>query len=93
MSGEIKTLKDFPVTPLSRPKIGSTGKTGFWRTFRPVIDYSKCTRCLLCWVFCSEGCINRGADDTPQVDYDYCKGCGVCANECPLGAITMEREK
>lgn len=92
MSKAPKSLKDLPLTILSRPTIASAGKTGFWRTFRPVIALSKCTGCLLCWIFCPEGCIKRGEKDMPEVDYDYCKGCGVCANECRLGAITMERE-
>jgi 2-oxoacid:acceptor oxidoreductase delta subunit (pyruvate/2-ketoisovalerate family) len=92
MVKEPKSMKDLPITPLSSPTIASVGKTGFWRTFRPVIDEKKCTRCLLCWIFCPEGCIIRGPDDAPEIDYDYCKGCGVCANECRLGAITMERE-
>lgn len=92
MVKEPKSMKDLPITPLSSPRVASMGKTGFWRTFRPVIDRKKCTRCLLCWIFCPEGCITRRADDTPEVNYDYCKGCGVCANECRLGAIEMERE-
>lgn len=92
MSRFPKNRRDLPVTPLSFPKVGSVGKTGFWRTFRPTIDYSKCTRCLLCWIFCPEGCIDRQEGDSPQIDYDYCKGCGVCANECPVKAIRMERE-
>jgi Pyruvate/2-oxoacid:ferredoxin oxidoreductase delta subunit len=25
-------------------------------------------------------------------DYRFCKGCGVCANECPVEAISMEKE-
>jgi len=85
--------RGLPVTPLSSPTVGSMGKTGFWRTFRPIIDLSKCNRCLLCWVFCPEACIKRGKDDTPEIDYDYCKGCGICAHECRLGAIRMEREE
>jgi len=88
-----KKREDLPITPLSVPSVGSMGKTGGWRTFRPVIDYSKCTRCLFCWIYCPEGAIDRGEDDTPQIDYEYCKGCGICANECPTKAIKMEREK
>ncbi len=32
-------------------------------------------------------------DEVPSIDYDYCKGCGVCATECPVDAISMEREE
>jgi len=87
-----KSSKSLDVTPLSRPKIGGMGKTGFWRTFRPTIKTEKCTHCLLCWIYCPDGCIKRGADDTLEIDYEYCKGCGICADECRLGAIIMERE-
>ena len=35
---------------------GSTAleETGSWRTFRPVIRYEKCIRCMICWNFCPE---------------------------------------
>jgi len=92
MVKEPKGIKDLPITPLSTPTIASMGKTGSWRTFRPIIDTKKCTHCLLCWIFCPEGCIGRLEDDMPEINYDYCKGCGVCANECRLGAIKMKRE-
>ena len=64
-------------------------KTGDWRAMRPVIDQSKCIRCLLCWVYCPEPAVVRGEGDRVEIDYDYCKGCGICANECPVKAITM----
>jgi 2-oxoacid:acceptor oxidoreductase delta subunit (pyruvate/2-ketoisovalerate family) len=86
-----KTRKEMPVTTLSRPKVG-VGITGFWRTFRPVVDYSKCTECALCWIFCPDGVIVRDESNSPKVDYEYCKGCGICANECPVNAIAMQRE-
>jgi len=82
-----------PLTPLSNPTFGSMGKTGSWRTFRPEIDYSKCTRCTICWIYCPDSAISRLEDDSPNIDYDYCKGCGICANECPVKAITMHREE
>jgi 2-oxoacid:acceptor oxidoreductase delta subunit (pyruvate/2-ketoisovalerate family) len=93
MTAAPKKRKDFPITPLSFPTVGSMGKTGSWRTFCPEINYSKCTRCTLCWVYCPDAAITRGEDDCPKIDYDYCKGCGICANECPTKAITMKREE
>ncbi|MEM4598746.1 MAG: pyruvate synthase subunit PorD [Candidatus Diapherotrites archaeon] len=73
---------------------GSTikNKTGGWRSFRPVIDQTKCVKCGNCWVFCPDNAIKKNADGSFAVDYDYCKGCGICANECPLKAIRMETE-
>jgi len=91
--GVPKSRKDMPLTPISYPTLWSMGKTGSWRTFRPVIDYSKCTKCTLCWVYCPDAAITRREDDSPEIDYDYCKGCGICANECPVKAITMQREE
>jgi len=64
-------------------------KTGSWRTEKPIKVDEKCTNCDLCWLFCPEGCIERGSY---AVDYEYCKGCGICARECRPGALTMERE-
>ncbi|MBX5320619.1 MAG: 4Fe-4S binding protein [Candidatus Bathyarchaeota archaeon] len=88
-----KTRKEMPLTPLSLPTVGSMGKTGSWRTFKPVVNYSTCTKCTLCWIYCPDGAITRREDDSPEIDYEYCKGCGICANECPVKAITMEREE
>jgi len=85
------TRKEMPITALSSPTVG-VSKTGFWRTFRPVVDYSKCTQCTLCWIYCPDAAITRQEDDSPKIDYDYCKGCGICANECPVKAVTMKRE-
>jgi len=85
MSHEVKTT-------ISRPVDGAMGQTGVWRDFRPVLDSSKCVKCLKCWIACPDGCIKRAEDDSISVDYVYCKGCGICANECPTNAITMIRE-
>ncbi len=64
-------------------------KTGDWRTFKPVIDHEKCTKCLLCWICCPEPSIIRTKDDEIEIDYDQCKGCGICAAECPIKCIKM----
>ena len=71
------------------PGWSKDNKTGSWRTERPVKDDESCNECDLCWLFCPEGCIERG---TYNIDYEYCKGCGICATECRAGAIEMERE-
>ena len=93
MSVVPKTRKEMPLTPISNPTVGSMGKTGSWRTFRPDVDYSKCTRCTLCWVYCPEGCIEISENGTVGIDLEYCKGCGICSKECRLGVIVMEREE
>jgi pyruvate ferredoxin oxidoreductase delta subunit len=79
---------DMPITPASRPMHGAAGKTGTWRTFKPIVDKATCKKCGNCILYCPEGCIDRDL----KVDYDYCKGCGICAKECPSKSITMERE-
>lgn len=80
---------------LSTSFIVSTGnsplkKTGLWRTSRPVIDYAKCTNCMVCFVYCPDSAISLEDDLTPRIDYDNCKGCMVCLTECPIRAIAEE---
>ncbi len=88
-------MNKIPLTSISKPTRGAVGKTGFWRSFKPVIDQSKCVHCLQCWLYCPEGAIKRTGSNlmTVEVDYEYCKGCGICANECPVKAIKMVLEE
>ena len=90
---ELRTYRDWPLTPISRPTVGALGKTGTWRTFRPIIDEEKCVKCHMCWLYCPDAAIELDEDGFPHVNYDYCKGCGICANECPRKAIEMVREE
>lgn len=67
--------------------------TGDWRTFKPVRDLEKCTRCLLCHIYCPDGAIKWDPETKDiEFNYDFCKGCGICANECPVNAIEMVLE-
>ena len=66
--------------------------TGNWRTFRPNIDYAKCTDCMICYAYCPESAMSVGQDGRVKIDYDNCKGCMVCLTECPLRAISLSRE-
>jgi pyruvate ferredoxin oxidoreductase delta subunit len=69
-------------------------ETGSWRTFKPVRDESKCTNCLLCWIYCPDSAIPVEDGKVRGVDYEHCKGCGICAEVCPpkVKAITMVQE-
>ena len=78
---------EMPMGPKQRGGILTESNAG-WRIEHPVVDHDKCIKCLMCWVFCPEGVIDKAI----QIDMDFCKGCGVCANECPKKAITMVPE-
>ncbi|MFH1506253.1 MAG: 4Fe-4S binding protein [archaeon] len=67
--------------------------TGDWRNFFPVRDKKICTDCLICWIFCPEGCIKVKAGKLTGFDMDKCKGCGICAEVCPVKCIKMVKEK
>jgi pyruvate ferredoxin oxidoreductase gamma subunit len=77
---------------ITSPGNSAQRHTGDWRIFRPVIDYAKCTTCMVCYVYCPDSAIVVRTDGKVAIDYDNCKGCMICMNECPLRAITGERE-
>jgi 2-oxoacid:acceptor oxidoreductase gamma subunit (pyruvate/2-ketoisovalerate family)/2-oxoacid:acceptor oxidoreductase delta subunit (pyruvate/2-ketoisovalerate family) len=90
---EIKSLKELPASPVSKPMKSSIGApTGTWREHRPVLNEEKCEKCLLCWLYCPDGVITMSEDKYPIFDYEYCKGCGICVHECRFGAIELVRE-
>ena len=74
---------------------GSTvkNKTGNWRTLRPVVDSSKCTKCGLCWSFCPDISIKVDKVKGVIFDLNHCKGCGICSQVCPVNAIIMVKEE
>jgi 2-oxoacid:acceptor oxidoreductase delta subunit (pyruvate/2-ketoisovalerate family) len=87
-----RTYRDLPSEPVA---MHSTEDiiTGTWRSIRPVVNEEKCIRCYMCWKYCPDMSIIVGKEgDYPTVDLDHCKGCGICSNECPRGAIKMQRE-
>ncbi|MCK5140679.1 MAG: 4Fe-4S binding protein [Candidatus Heimdallarchaeota archaeon] len=84
-----------PSSPILFPIEGAAGRTGDWRTQKPVVDPELCIKCNICWKFCPDNAIYRADRDKDKIikfDYEYCKGCGICANECPSKAITMVSE-
>ncbi len=87
---ESREWKKLPIAGLPY-KLSLEYRTGDWRALRPVIDYSKCTSCMLCWLFCPDMAILWDGKKV-WINYDYCKGCGICEHECPLGAIRMVPE-
>lgn len=88
---EYKDWEELSPIPISLPIKGNIGKTGDWRTFRPIIKEG-CTKCGICWMYCPEGVITRKEDGSFEIDLTYCKGCGICAKECPTNNIEMVRE-
>lgn len=76
------------------PEAGTAERynTGTWRTFKPEIDFSKCTQCLFCFIFCPDSSILVEEGKVTGIDEKHCKGCGICAAECPRDAIEMKEE-
>ncbi len=86
--------RELPIgATVTQPGSARQFQTGDWRTRRPVLNESKCTGCLFCWIWCPEPAIKRGTGKAVSFDLHYCKGCGICAVECPVHAITMQEEK
>ncbi len=62
------------------------------RTERPVVEYRKCTKCTLCWLYCPDGAFDITEDGYFDPNYYYCSGCGVCVEICPVKCIDMVDE-
>jgi pyruvate ferredoxin oxidoreductase delta subunit len=77
------------IVAASQPTEAAAGKTGDWRTFRPVLDDEACVECGECYTHCPDDVF----DTDLNIDLDYCKGCGICANVCPTDAIEMVEER
>ncbi len=88
------TWKDLEIGFIvTEPGNASQYKTGDWRSQRPIFDKDKCNKkCILCYIFCPDGCIERNSEGYFEANLFYCKGCGICAEECRRKAITMVEE-
>ncbi|MBI3079264.1 MAG: (4Fe-4S)-binding protein [Deltaproteobacteria bacterium] len=64
------------------------------RTMRPVINFSTCTKCTLCWLQCPDSCFDVTPDGYYEANMEACCGCGVCEAVCPVDkCITMVNEE
>jgi pyruvate ferredoxin oxidoreductase delta subunit len=90
MTSKLPNYKEIPPAGVTW-KHATEYKTGDWRSKRPIRDLDKCTRCLICWIFCPDGAISWDGKDI-SFNLDYCKGCGICAQECPVKCIEMKEE-
>jgi pyruvate ferredoxin oxidoreductase delta subunit len=92
MSQKDKSWKEIPMAGVCW-KSSSTYLTGDWKSFTPIRDVEKCTKCLQCAIYCPDGAIHWNAKKGDiEFDLNFCKGCGICANECPTKAIIMKIE-
>ena len=82
--------------PIGQAGVGVPNR-GSWRTFKPVIDYSKCIKCHMCWLHCPDSAYSIDNKGYPREDFYVCKGCLVCVKVCPVkcikGEIDMHRGK
>ncbi len=62
---------------------------------RRCMSCGNCLECDNCYGVCPDNAVIKTNESaTPYIfNYDYCKGCGICAQECPCGAINMEKEE
>jgi len=54
------------------------------RTMRPVINFSTCTKCTLCWLNCPDASFDVTPDGTYDANLEACCGCGICEEVCPV---------
>ena len=79
-----------PGAVIDDPGSSETVETGDWGVTNPVVDFEACVHCMICWIFCPDGCFQVEGGKLVGVDYDHCKGCGICAMECPRKCIAMK---
>lgn len=95
MSSKKQSWKEVTIAGvITTPRSSLEYKTGVWRSQTPVIDYAKCTKCLICWIYCPEPAIARitgNPEKAVEIDQNYCKGCGICAQVCPVKCIEMRQ--
>jgi 2-oxoacid:acceptor oxidoreductase delta subunit (pyruvate/2-ketoisovalerate family) len=72
---------------------GALVERASWRTFKPTIDYTKCTKCGMCWLHCPDAAYTIGKDGFPICDSKTCKGCLLCIDVCPVKCIKAEQER
>ncbi|MBI2166267.1 MAG: 4Fe-4S binding protein [Chloroflexi bacterium] len=90
---ELKDWRSLPIgSVVTQPGSSAETETGSWRTSRPVIDFSQCTHCMICWIFCPDSAFTVEKGKLTGVDYDHCKGCAICVVECPKKCIVMVDE-
>ena len=66
---------------------------GSWSEYQPLINYDKCTKCMICFVYCPDSAItiDQAIEGFPRINYAACKGCDICYKECPVKAISIVR--
>jgi len=76
-----------------QPERNPTFKKYTTRTMRPVVDFSTCIKCTLCWLQCPDSCFDVTPDGLYDANMQACCGCGVCEAVCPVkDCVTMVSE-
>lgn len=76
-----------------QPERNPTFKKFTTRTMRPVVDFSTCIKCTLCWLQCPDSCFDVTPDGLYDANLQACCGCGVCEAVCPVpNCVTMVNE-
>ena len=76
-----------------RPARNELFKKYSTRTQRPVINFSTCTKCTLCWLNCPDASFDVTPDGTYDANLEACCGCGICEAVCPVkDCVTMINE-
>lgn len=63
-----------------------------WRSWYPVIDYSRCTSCGQCADFCLFGVYEKTSESIKVVNPQGCKyDCPACGRICPVTALVFPK--